>query len=194
MSTQDRRAALRETLIRLARTRIAADGTTALKARPLAKEAGCALGAIYNVFGDMNDLVMAVNGETFKDLGAHVLAAVAPHETKAPVDRLIAMSDAYIDFATQNPKLWRALFEVELPGQTAPDWYISALDGLFAIIDQPIAQHFPDLSDDDVRLRTRTLFSSVHGIVLLGIENRISGVEEDRIPEMIRFLLRSILT
>ena len=193
MSTNIRRAALRDTLIVIARDRIARDGLAALKARPLAQAAGCSVGAIYNVFGDLRDLWMAVNGETFKALGAHVLAGVAPYHGGAPVDRLIAMSDAYIDFATQNPNLWRALFELELRGELAPDWYVGALDSLFAIIDLPISEHFKGLPQPEIRLRTRALFSSVHGIVLLGMENRISGVAKDDMPDMIRFLLRGIL-
>ena len=194
MSTADRRAALRATLIDLARETIAESGLRALKARDLAKSAGCSVGAIYNVFGDLNDLAMAVNGETFKALGAHVLQGLEPHAAAAPVDRLIAMSEAYLDFASQNPRLWRALFDISVTRSAAPEWYLQALDNLFAIIDAPIAEVFPDLSQPAVRIRTRALFSSVHGIVLLGIEARISGVGEDDMPEMIRFVLRSIVT
>lgn len=192
-ATADRRAALRETLIVLARARIAEDGLRALKARDLAKSANCSVGAIYNVFGDLNELAMAVNGETFQALGAHVLTGLVPYKDAPAVERMIAMSDAYLDFASQNPRLWRALFDISLTRTKAPDWYLGALDNLFAIIDGPLAEVFPDLDADGVRLRTRALFSSVHGIVLLGIENRISGVGQDDMPDMIRFILRSIV-
>jgi len=50
-----RRAALRDALIHHAEIRIERDGLKNLRARDLAKDAGCALGAIYNVFGDLND-------------------------------------------------------------------------------------------------------------------------------------------
>lgn len=194
MSTANRRAALRDTLIDLAQTTIAEQGLSALKARDLAKAAGCSVGAIYNVFGDLQELAMAVNGQTFKALGAHVLAGLAPQTDAAPVERLIAMSDAYVGFASSNPRLWRALFDISLTREEAPDWYLRALDGLFTIIDGPLAEVFPDLPPDQIRLRTRTLFSSVHGITLLGIENRISGIGADDMPQMIRFLLRRIAT
>ena len=51
----ERRKALREDLINIAEATIAREGLSGLKARDLATEAGCALGAIYNVFGDLND-------------------------------------------------------------------------------------------------------------------------------------------
>ncbi len=192
MSTADRRAALREKLIMLATAKISESGLKALKARDLAGEAGCSVGAIYTVCGDLDERAMAVNGETVKALGAHVLDGLVPFNEAAPVDRMIAMSEAYLDFACQNPKRWRALFDISLTRNDAPDWYLGALDDLFAIIDGPVSELFPDLSAQDVRLRTRALFSSVHGIVLLGIENRISGLRSDDMPDMIRFILRSV--
>lgn len=193
MSTSERRAALREKLVDLAQARIARQGLGAVKARDLAREAECSVGAIYNVFGTLDDLVLAVNGETFKALGTHVVAAIP--KAGAPVDRLIAMSEAYLDFAGLHPRLWRALFEVEMSTDGAvPEWYLGALDQLLTLIDAPIHEIFPDLDEAEVRVRTRALFSAIHGIVLLGIEKRISSVDEDRLSDMIKFILRSVAT
>lgn len=192
MSTADRRATLRETLIDLARVRIATDGAGALKARDLAQAAGCSVGSIYNVFGDMHDLVMAVNGQTFAALGAHVTAAVDASATTDPTDRMVVMGEAYLEYAAEQQSLWRALFDVPITGDSdLPDWYLTALDELLAIIDAPLREVYPALPDVEIRLRTRALFSAVHGIVLLGVEDRISGVAEDRLSDMIRFILSS---
>lgn len=194
MSTADRRADLRDRLIALARARIETQGTDALKARDLARASDCSVGSIYNVFGDMHDLLVAVNGQTFLALGTHVTEAVARAGDTDPTARLITMADAYLDFATRNPRLWRALFDTQLTMQSpeAPDWYIRTLDGLYEIIDAPLTDIFPDLPPEEIRLRTRALFSAIHGIVLLGIEQRVSGVGPDDMPEMIRFVLASV--
>ena len=193
MSTQDRRAKLRQDLIHLAKGMISEGGLDAVKARPLAQQAGCSVGAIYNVFGDLKDLILAVNGETFAALGAHVRASVPKGAN--PPDQLIAMSETYLDFAQKNPRLWRALFDVEMQTDGhVPDWYLAALDQLLALIDHPVSAIYPECSPDEIRLRTRTLFSAVHGIVLLGVERRISAVQEDYLRDMIRFLLRQIVT
>ena len=71
-----RQAKLREALIDAAEAQIEAGGLSTLKARPLAQAAGCSLGAIYNIFDDLDALVMAVNGRTFRRLGAFVNASV----------------------------------------------------------------------------------------------------------------------
>lgn len=191
--TQARKAALREKLIDLAERQIETGGLSSLKARALAQEAGCAVGAIYNVFDDMTALVLAVNGRTFKRLGATVSGAVNAAQTATPNERLVIMSTAYLRFASENKTLWRALFDVEMPADgPVPQWYLDALGGLFSNIAAPLSEIFPQMHEHELDLMTRALFSSVHGIVLLGLEQRISGVPVDQIETMIERILTQI--
>ncbi len=188
-----RKAALREKLIDLAEAQIEAEGLISLRARDLAKEAGCAVGAIYSHFDDLHALTLEVNGRTFIRLGAVVGAAVEDAEGKAPNERLIAMSHAYLGFAAEHPKLWRALFDVQMSSDgPVPEWYSAAMMRLFRFISEPLAEIFPDFDARELDLMTRTLFSSVHGITLLGLENRISGVPGEQLRTMIRLLLEQV--
>ncbi|WP_373635236.1 TetR/AcrR family transcriptional regulator [Yoonia sp. SS1-5] len=187
-----RRAALRDNLIDIAERTIAGDGLAALRARDLAAEAGCAVGAIYNVFGDLTDLVLSVNARTFQRLGADVAEALAD-APQDPVEQLVIMAQAYHRFAAQNHNSWRALFEVErAPGEDAPDWYLHEMGQLFAYISDPLAVIFPSRSPEDLALLTRALFSSVHGIVLLGLDQASSGVPTSDIDRMIGLVLRQL--
>lgn len=193
MSTkaQIRRELLREKLVEAAETRIDQNGLSDLRARDLAKDAGCALGAIYNVFEDLNAIVMAVNGRTFKRLGQAVGTSFDGSEP--PVQRLIVMSTAYLHFADENANLWRALFELRMSDDgPVPDWYRNALKELFSFIAEPVSELFPELDRVEMDLMTRALFSSVHGIVTLGLENRISGVPPEQIERMIAQVLLRI--
>ena len=188
-----RRAQLRETLIDVAEKRISADGLHALKARDVAKEAGCALGAIYTHFEDMRSLTMAVNGRTFRRLGAAVTEAVQDNAPDDPHTGLIVMSHAYLSFANQNTPLWRALFDLEMSTEGAvPDWYLQELSAVFSLIAAPLAQIYPEKTRTELDLSVRTLFSAVHGIVLLGLEKRISAVPLEDIEAMISELLSDI--
>ncbi|MEM1374693.1 MAG: TetR/AcrR family transcriptional regulator [Pseudomonadota bacterium] len=190
--TAQKREALRTRLLDIAEARIAEGGLEVLKARDLAAEAPCSVGAIYNVFGDLKDIALAVNGRTFQRIGQSVGAAV--HERNLPPkETLIALSHAYLHFATENPRLWRALFDIELTEDTdIPDWYLAELRQLFTFIAAPLRDVFPDYSDADIDLMTRALFSSVHGIVLLGLERRISGVPPEKLERMIELVLSNI--
>jgi len=187
-----RRAVLRDALILHARTRIERDGLKNLRARDLAKDAGCALGAIYNVFGDLNELVLAVNARTFHSLGAAVAEALA-HAPQTPNDQLVTMAQAYHHFAAENYHLWRALFDLErAPGETAPDWYLAEMGQLFAYIEAPLSVIYRDQDAEKRALLTKALFSSVHGIVLLGLDEASAGVPAPQLDEMISLILNQL--
>ena len=190
-TAKSRRTALRDVLIDAAERQIQTGGLTSLRARDLAREAGCALGAIYNAVGDLGELTLAVNARTFHRLGAYVKDQT-PHDTP-PVDRLVAMAKAYRLFATENHNAWRALFDIErAPGTAAPDWYLTEMSGLFALIHGPLSELDPNASPQDLDLLTRALFSSVHGIVLLALEQASAGVPATEADRMIELILRRL--
>ncbi len=191
--TEDRRADLRADLIRLAEVQIAKGGMASLRARDLAREAGCAVGAIYNVFADMNALVIEVNGKTFTRIGTEVAGSITGKDDLPPERRLILLALAYLDFADHNHHLWRALFDLDLPDDDqVPDWYRAELRALFAHIARPVSEIFQELEGEALYLMVRALFSSIHGIVILGLQNRISGVPRGQIEVMIEQVLLRI--
>lgn len=184
------REELRERLIEIAEQTIETEGLDALRARDLARKAGCAVGAIYNVFSDLNQLVIAVNGRTFLRLGEQVRRDVAALPDARPQDQLLAMAQSYRRFARDSGKAWLALFDLRVSSDAdVPDWYWQEMSALFDIIAAPLRQLHPDLGADDLDVLVRTLFSSVHGIVLLGVEKRISGVPDDRVEQMLALLI-----
>ena len=191
-AADERRKALRDTLSDLAEVEIEENGIAAIKARPLAQAAGRSVGAIYNVFGDLEDIIIAVIGRTVRMLGQFVAQALDGKGDLPPTERLVVMSYAYLDYAAAHPRLWRALFDLQMStDMDVPGWYLEELGRLFSYIDGPVQECFPEMSAEEVSLMTRALFSSIHGIVLLGLENRISGVPRDQIRNMIALMLRS---
>lgn len=188
-----KREALRKSLIEIATAHIAKNGLAALRARDLAQEAGCAVGAIYNVFGDLNDLVLTVNARTFHALGADVAQSLSS-AGQTPTKQLIVMSQAYHRFAAANYHLWRALFDLDRPkGETAPDWYLAEMGQLFTYIHDPLTAAFPKMSQDERALLTKALFSSVHGIVLLGLDEASAGVPSSEIDTMLALVLKQMI-
>lgn len=187
---EERRSALRKRLVDIAEARVTEGGVSAVRARDLAKTAECALGAIYNVFDDLQDIVLAVNDRTFQRLGRTVQQGLQDSKDGTPTNRLITIARAYLDFATDNPNAWHALFEVPIsPGNDVPQWYWDELDGLFSFISGPVRECFPDMEDAEAALMTRALFSSVHGIILLGLENRVAPVPRNELMHMITLIV-----
>ena len=190
--TQKRRADLRARIVDAAEEAVINGGMSAIKARDLAKTAGCALGAIYTVFDDMTDIVLAVNGRTFARLGVAVTDAVQAQSASTPSDRLIVMAKAYLQFAADNSYAWRTLFDVEMStDKNVPDWYADEMKRLLQLIALPLSELRPTLSPYELSLLARAMFSSVHGIVLLGLEKRVSGVPLDEIERMLETIIQN---
>ncbi len=179
---EKRRSQLRKDLLDAALVRIEQDGLKALRARDLATDVGCSLGAIYNVFQDMDDLGFYANGETLRALGAALSKASTSLPDRNPTDQLIALADAYLEFCQSMPKRWTALFTQRVPpGKDLPDWYRQALDDLIGRIAAPVAALRPDLPAREVRNRALGLFSAAHGVIYLGLQSSFFTTTPDQI-------------
>ena len=63
-ATVSRHEKLQNALIEAAERAIATQGLGALRARALAEEVGCAVGAIYTIFPDLDGIILAANSRT----------------------------------------------------------------------------------------------------------------------------------
>ena len=190
---QERHRALRIKLVDIAERRIIEGGIPNVKARDLARQADCALGAIYTVFDDLNHIILEVNARSFRQLGQQVRDALGAQADAGAADQLIAVAGAYLDFALTQTHRWRSLFDFPFSEKLdVPQWYWDELDRLFAHIAGPVADSFPSLTNEDQALMVRALFSSVHGIVSFGIENRVTPVPKEQMTRMIALIIRQI--
>jgi AcrR family transcriptional regulator len=186
-----RKADLRTRLIEAAEAEIAEKGLLGLKARDVTQRAGCALGAIYNAVADLDELVMRVNSRTLERLG---IALAPASDAGSPEAVTLALADAYAVFALENRRLWSALFEHRLPeGVEMPDWHRQEHEVLIARIIAPLQHLRPDLPDAEVRLRVRTLFGAVHGVVHLALQGRLVGVPEPLLRQEVAALVMALV-
>lgn len=191
-TTLERREALRERLLAAAEETIAAEGVAALRARSLAETVGCAVGAIYTVFPDLDALILACNGRTLEALDGAMRTAV--DGPASPGGQLEALGLAYLAFAAAHSKRWRALFEHRMPeGSILPDWYAALLETVFRSLRDPIARLMPSASEERRERIAQALFAAVHGIVILGLDGKVGLVPVPEIAARVRFLVRATL-
>lgn len=184
-----RRAKLRDRLLDCADKAISRRGLDGLKARELAAEAGCALGAIYTAFEDMDELILRANERTLARLEA---ALAGPPEGGATED-LVRLARAYLEFARANEPRWRTLFEHRLPAaRDVPPWYAAARNRLFGLLEAPLAKLLPDLEPAARAALARTLFSSVHGIVTLGMEEKVAPTSAETLAAQLENFVRAV--
>ena len=198
METAERRRNLKESLIDAAERGISAHGLPGLRARTLAERIGCAVGAIYNVVADLDELIMLVNSRTLAALEHDLLAAGGVHEANrregdTAIDRLCRMALAYLDFATTQRLRWRAVFDHRLPvGKAMPEWYLDDQMRLFSYVEGPVGELLPGISPSRRALIARTLFSAVHGIVTLGLEEKLQALAPGELREQLTFAVAAL--
>lgn len=189
--TQRRREEQRQALIAAAERAIAAQGLAGLKARELASEVGCSLGAIYNLVQDMDELVLRVGSRTLSRLDVALTGVESGPE--GAVERLVAIALAYCRFARANLHLWRTLFDHRMAeGSEVPDWAVSEQMQLFRHIAVPLSELLPNAGGDRLTLLTRTLFSAVHGVLVLGLDEKLIAVPVAALEQQIDMLVRLV--
>ena len=191
--TLQRREKLRVALIQAAEQMIAARGVAGLKTRDLAREIGCANGAVYNLVADVDELILHVGSRTLLRLDEALGLAVSADEP-SPRDCLVRIAIAYCDFASANLQLWRALFEHRMAAdKLVPDWSVRDQMQLFRHIYQPLAALFPERSPEELGITARSLFSAVHGMVALGLEQKLVAVPLPALRMEIATLVRATI-
>ncbi len=170
-----RRDKQRDALVTCAEQAVADGGLAALKARDLAACVGCSLGAVYNLVRDMDELTLRVGQRTMAALDAHLAAAEEAQGTMGENGeaQLVAFARAYRGFAAANTQRWRALFEHRIAaGSSLPPWFVADRARVFARLERCLASVLPEGAP--VTAQARTLFSAVHGLVLLGLDDKLA--------------------
>lgn len=184
---------MRSDLILAAERMIANRGLAGLKTRDLAREIGCANGAVYNLVADVDELILRVGSRTLRRLDEALSAAESAGEP-SPQQTLVRIAIAYCDFAAENLQLWRALFEHRMAtDKTVPDWSVDDQMRLFRHIYRPLAALFPQRSPDELGITARSLFSAVHGMVALGLEQKLVAVPLPALRKEIAGLVRATI-
>jgi AcrR family transcriptional regulator len=188
-----KREDLKERLIQAAEARIRVSGLQGLRARDVTADAGCALGALYNAFADLDDLILHVNSLTLARLGT----ALDEEAARAidPRSKFRALAKAYLSFARDNRALWTALFEHRMQaGMAAPDWYLEKQAVLIQGLVAPLAVLRPELDRPGLLVRARTLFSAVHGIIAISLEDRFIGLARTDLEDEVLSFVDTMVT
>jgi AcrR family transcriptional regulator len=160
-------------ILDVARQAISDKGLRSLKIRDIATGANCSIGSVYNEFGDFDGVILTVNRETVTKLSA-ILARVPDAD---PYDHLLGLAASYLDFAMTHGNLLRSLFEHRMEGDRPfPEDLLQMVMNTFALMYPPLRRLLPGRQKKDVALLARMMFSAVHGIISLGLEERLVAV------------------
>lgn len=169
---------------------MAETGFAAFSARAVARRVGYSIGTIYNVFGSLDHLLIAINSRTFELWTDYLQQRI----DQGGGDRIRTLVEAYFDFAREHPKLWMAIYDHRLPPAMAmPERDMDKRRALTRIVFDEIARQLPARSDGEVEHLSRSLIATVHGhctyelngsFALMGEQDPV-GLALDRVREAI---------
>ncbi|QFT86349.1 hypothetical protein FIU88_15405 [Halomonas sp. THAF12] len=161
-----------------------------LSLRSLARDVGCAPSTLLKLYGSFGNLLQHVNIESL----ASLRAAIDPLlDEAAPDDRIKALARAYWEFARREPFRWQLMFDYPLAQEGELDQRQNdMIEALFLRVESTLKEYQPTLDDLEARRLGRTLWGSVHGLVQLGLNERLGYWQSE--PLEVEELLDKLLT
>ena len=176
------REELRELMLKAARGIVRDSGVAALSSRKVANQVGYTVGTIFQVFGNMDHLVVELNIATLKRLYEH--CRTAPHGFDAEA-RIRNLANAFLTFANENKNEWDAVISYQYSKDlTQLPEYREQVLLLHAAISDSISEFYSKDDEaqrmDDVSL----LWTSLYGIFVLASASKLTaGYDAERMLE-----------
>lgn len=187
MSIQKRRererAERHRLIIDTARELAETEGWDAVTVRKLADRIEYSQPVLYSHFAGKRAIVTAVAEDGIAELATALHRARTAAESEA--DALAALARAYIQFATEHPAVYDAMFAMATDLKFGPE-APQVLRDAFAEL---VATLAPFAGDHDVETFTETGWSALHGLATLERGQRLRpGLRENRLEILSRLL------
>jgi AcrR family transcriptional regulator len=151
-------------------------GLAHFSTRAVATRMGYTVGTLYHIFGNLNGLLLQLNARTLDAWYDSTLKSIA--HTHAQQGHVIhALAQHYLSFAHSNRHVWLTLFEHRLPDDTPiPEWFAPKMQRFFDLLEAELTPYLPAAH---IPQRARLLWSGIHGIVMLSLQNKLDVAGHD---------------
>ena len=181
------REELREIALQAAEALVVEQGLAGLSTRKVVSRIGYTVGSLYMVFRNLDDLIAQMNERTLDALQTDLMAAVVD---QPPAMALHTLARTYITFALAETRRWLAIYQHRMPeGQPLPDSFTAKVAGMFELVQRQLALLCPQRSPEDIAVAARALWSGVHGICILGLDQKLEMAGGRPIQEVTGSLL-----
>lgn len=171
-----------------AREIVDTEGLHGLTVRSITNRMGYTVGTLYQLFRNLDDVVLHINAMTLDEMLEHITTASSKKNT------LVAMACAYIDFSKTHFRRWSLLFEHRLPENTPmPDWYKEKISHIFNQIEKAIIAETV-CSRQTASRAAHILWAALHGICTLSLSNKLDIGGPTSAEKLAELFLKNFLT
>jgi AcrR family transcriptional regulator len=182
---------LRDLILDAAQAIIETHGLVGLSAREIARRIDYSPGTIYNMFQNLDDVVLHVEGRILESLEARLAEVARDGDAVETVQRMLR---TYLGFAAERPQLWNLLFEHHLPKDAVlPPTYQQRFEALAARVEEALAPLYAPEAIEARRNAACALWASVHGIASLATADKLTAITPDNAGALVEDLVRNYL-
>jgi len=169
------------------------EGLPKLTIRKIASEMGYSVGTLYNLFDNLDDLILHLNGRTcdafFLDL--------QKTGTKNGTEKIKALAFCYLAFIKKNAARWEAIFAHQYPkGQAYPLWFLDKVNRPLVLLEEALGAVLPGKKEDEIKKHARIMWGGLHGIgsLILGrkLDILTGGTGEKFVEDYIDVYLKGL--
>ena len=183
---------IREMAITAAAKHIEIEGFQSLTARKVASSIGYTVGTLYHVFRNFDDLVIHLNAQTIDEMAA--LIQRNTRRKRNPENRIRAMAEFYVKYASDHPDRWRLVFEHQAPrGLPTPIQMKERRDVMFEMVADNLREISPGRMPQEVDHTATALWSGIHGICILALTGKLYLGGAFSMAKLIDTLIDSVL-
>lgn len=178
---------LRKLILEAAWDIVEAQGLAGLSARTIARRIGYSPGTLYNVFTNIDEIVLRVEARLLEQLIEHVETATQDCPEPEHLQRLAA---AYLEFTRSRPRLWALLFEHSvMPPASVPGWYRCKIEQLLGQVQSALQSTTGESDAERLGCSARVLWAGFHGITILAATDKLTSLS----PDLARSLIEDLV-
>jgi AcrR family transcriptional regulator len=168
---------------------VAKQGLGKLSTRRIAARMGYSAGTLYQLFHNLDDIILHVNAKTLDGL---IEVCHDVDFSTGPEASLYDLADRYIGYTSRNRSLWNSVFEHSLPnGRSAPAWFIEKRQALIGFGEKAIASLFQPGEETLRYHEAHVLWAGLYGIASLATAGKLPASESPQL--MVQSLIRNYL-
>lgn len=159
-------------------------GLAELSAREIARGIGYSAGTIYNVFENLDDLLITIQIELLDDAVLSLQSVTNSGDARHYVDELSA---AYIDFALKNKRVWNLLFQHRLANNTAvPASFHDNINKMIEIVKIALAPLMAGATAETIDRKARVMWAGVHGISAIAVTDKAPNMTSQTAQDFVK--------